>query len=67
MSTVPEAIVARQYGIRVAGLSCITNLAAGRGAGELSHAEVLDIARHNELRAAGLIAQFAKLYAKDIA
>jgi len=67
MSTVPEAIVARQCGVRVAGLSCITNLAAGRGAGELSHEEVLDTARHNELRAAGLIARFAKLYAKDIA
>jgi len=67
MSTVPEAIVARQCGVRVAGLSCITNLAAGRGAGELSHEEVLDTARHNELRASGLIARFAKLYAKDIA
>ena len=29
MSTVPEAIVARQCGLRVAAVSCITNLAAG--------------------------------------
>src|SRR6266446_5963811 len=30
MSTVPEAIVARQCGLKVSGMSCITNLAAGR-------------------------------------
>ncbi|HLP78262.1 MAG TPA: purine-nucleoside phosphorylase, partial [Candidatus Paceibacterota bacterium] len=42
MSTVPEAIVARQCGLRVAALSCITNLAAGRSGGKLSHEEVLE-------------------------
>src|SRR5207244_7430061 len=42
MSTVPEAIVARQCGMRVAGLSCITNLAAGRSKEKLSHKEVLE-------------------------
>jgi purine-nucleoside phosphorylase len=40
MSTVPEAILAHAAGLRVAGLSCIANAAAGR-AGILSHKEVL--------------------------
>jgi inosine/guanosine/xanthosine phosphorylase family protein len=41
MSTVPEVIVARQCGLRVAALSCITNLAAGVSPQPLSHEEVL--------------------------
>lgn len=40
MSTVPEAIVARQAGMRVIGISCITNAAAGISLGPLSHDEV---------------------------
>ena len=41
MSTVPEAIVANAVGISVAGLSCITNMAAGISVPHLSHADVL--------------------------
>ena len=62
MSTVPEAIVARQCGIRVAALSCITNLAAGRSRGLLSHAEVLEVAERVKTSAAQLLKQFAKFY-----
>jgi len=45
MSTVLEVIVARTRGLRVLGVSTITNLAAGIAAAPLSHAEVLAAGR----------------------
>lgn len=44
MSTVQEAIAARQSGAKVMGFSIVTNLAAGVSAGPLSHQEVKDTA-----------------------
>jgi purine-nucleoside phosphorylase len=44
MSTVPEVILARFLGMRVAACSVVTNLAAGMTGGELSHQETKDIA-----------------------
>jgi len=41
MSTVPEAIVASYLGMRVLGISCVTNMAAGLLPQPLSHAEVI--------------------------
>jgi purine-nucleoside phosphorylase len=65
MSTVPEAIVARQCGLNVAAVSCITNLAAGISKGELSHAEVLETAGRVKTLAAKLLRYFAGFYGKD--
>ncbi|MDA1028263.1 MAG: purine-nucleoside phosphorylase [Bacteroidetes bacterium] len=45
MSTVPEVVQARACGMKVLGLSTITNLAAGLGDNELNHEEVLDVGR----------------------
>ncbi len=42
MSTVPEAIVARQMGMKVLGISCITNMAAGISENPINHEEVME-------------------------
>src|SRR2546430_7622617 len=43
MSTVPEAIVARHMDMRVIGISCITNLAAGVSSRPIDHSQVMEI------------------------
>lgn len=44
MSTIPEVLTARAMGMRVAGVSCITNHAAGMTNHPLSHEEVVEVA-----------------------
>lgn len=48
MSTVPEVIVANHGGMRVLGISCVTNMAAGILPQRLSHVEVMETAERIE-------------------
>jgi purine nucleoside phosphorylase len=65
MSTVPEAIVARQCGLNVAAVSCITNLAAGINQENLSHAEVLKTAGQVGTLAGKLLEIFCGFYGQN--
>jgi len=58
MSTVPEVVVARAIGMRVAGVSCITNLASGVSPTPLSHAEVIETTARVATRFETLIERF---------
>jgi purine-nucleoside phosphorylase len=57
MSTVLEAIAAREAGAEVLGISLVTNLAAGMTGEPLSHEEVLQAGRDSATRMGSLLAQ----------
>ena len=63
MSTVPEVILARHCGLRVAAVSAITNLAEGMGGEELSHEQTL---RNAEVAARDLV-RLVQTFAEDYA
>ena len=65
MSTVPEAIVARQCGPAVAGISCITNMAGGdTKSGVLVHQDVLNMGESKKDEMAEFLKLFTELYAR---
>jgi purine-nucleoside phosphorylase len=59
MSTVPEVILARFYGLEVAGLSVVTNLAAGIEDAAPSHAETKRVGAQASTRLRRLVHAFA--------
>lgn len=58
MSTVPEAIVASHCGMRIAAISCISNLASGMTSSGLSHNEVIGAAKTASEKIGVLIESF---------
>jgi purine-nucleoside phosphorylase len=57
MSTVPEVIVARHAGLRVLGISLITNKATVDMSGEVTHEEVMEVARVGAGRLLSVLAE----------
>jgi purine-nucleoside phosphorylase len=62
MSTVPEAIVARHMGLKVAGISMLANLAAGITNKPINHAEVLETAAQMNADLGMLLQRFFETY-----
>ncbi len=67
MSTVPEVIAARHSGIRVLGISCVTNAAAGILDQPLDHKEVLETAERVKGQFIGLLKALIPRIAEAIA
>ena len=62
MSTVPSTILGNACGMRVLGISCITNFAAGIGKDPLTHDEVMQASKEAMGRIQALLLEFLKLY-----
>jgi purine-nucleoside phosphorylase len=67
MSTVTEVIAARHMGIRVLGISCMTNMAAGILDQPLTHAEVMETGEQVKTQFAALLRDVIPRVAADSA
>ena len=65
MSTVPEVILARYLGMRVAAFSVITNLGAGMAAGDPSHEETKAVAPQGGEKLAAILTKLAAMLAAE--
>jgi purine-nucleoside phosphorylase len=61
MSTVPEVIVANHGGMKVLGISCVTNMAAGILGQKLSHVEVMETAGRIEKQFVNFVQALVKV------
>jgi purine-nucleoside phosphorylase len=66
MSTVLEVIALRQLGVRVAAISCITNLAAGISETPLHHADVQAVSHRTAVPFIALLARLVALTGKEL-
>jgi purine-nucleoside phosphorylase len=61
MSTLPEVVAAQELGMRVVGISLISNLASGLGSATLSHQDVTDAAREGSETLSRLLISFLSI------
>ncbi len=62
MSTVPEAIIAKHCGMKITGVSCITNMAAGIEKKELSHEDVSETADRVKYMFKNIVKEYIQLF-----
>ncbi|HEY2393287.1 MAG TPA: purine-nucleoside phosphorylase [Candidatus Angelobacter sp.] len=66
MSTVPEVIAARQMGVKVLAISCVTNMASGVTDAQINHQEVLEIGRRISGQFKSLLREVVPMIAEDV-
>jgi purine-nucleoside phosphorylase len=66
MSTVAEAIAARQLGMKVLAISCIANAAAGTTGEKISHEDVLEVGKRTSGKIRALIRELVPMIAEDL-